>query len=89
VSHYQSLDESEGCSVDEGLRFLAENHAISPEDRALFDRLNIGESTTTIIPHDKVMVNKGETMRTEHIIHHVNSLSFFFLCISSEVETDS
>jgi len=53
---------------------IKENHAISPEDRALFDRLNIGESTTTIIPHDKVMVNKGETMRTEHIIHHVHHI---------------
>lgn len=48
---------------------------MSDEDRALFERLNIGAGTTTIIPHDKVVVNKGETMRTEHIIHHVRIAS--------------
>ena len=54
---------------------LSENHAMSDEDRALFDRLNIGAGTTTVIPHEKVVVNKGETMRTETIIHHVRPVS--------------
>ncbi|GAA6064310.1 hypothetical protein JCM10212_005047 [Sporobolomyces blumeae] len=53
---------------------IKENHAASAEEKALFDRLNIGPSTTTIIPHDKVVVDKGETMRTEHIIHHVHHI---------------
>ncbi|GAA5951346.1 hypothetical protein JCM3765_002450 [Sporobolomyces pararoseus] len=53
---------------------IKENHAMSDEDRALFDRLNIGAGTTTIIPHEKVVVNKGETMRTETIIHHVHHI---------------
>ncbi|GAA6020179.1 hypothetical protein JCM11491_005557 [Sporobolomyces phaffii] len=53
---------------------IKENHAMSAEDRALFERLNIGAGTTTIIPHDKVVVNKGETMRTETIIHHVHHI---------------
>jgi len=57
--------------TDEEFEF-AENHAMSDEDRALFERLNIGAGTTTIIPHDKVVVNKGETMRTETIVHHVH-----------------
>ncbi|GAA5991559.1 hypothetical protein JCM5350_002614 [Sporobolomyces pararoseus] len=53
---------------------IKENHAMSDEDRALFDRLNIGAGTTTVIPHEKVVVNKGETMRTETIIHHVHHI---------------
>lgn len=56
------------------LTYIKENHAASAEDRALFERLNIGPSTTTIIPHDKVVVDKGETMRSEHIIHHVHHI---------------
>ncbi|GAA5944171.1 uncharacterized protein JCM15063_000167 [Sporobolomyces koalae] len=53
---------------------IKENHAMSEEDRALFDRLNVGGGTTTIIPHEKVVINKGETMRTENIIHHVHHI---------------
>ncbi|GAA5887838.1 hypothetical protein JCM16303_007354 [Sporobolomyces ruberrimus] len=53
---------------------IKENHAMSAEDKALFERLNIGAGTTTIIPHEKVVVNKGETMRTETIIHHVHHI---------------
>jgi hypothetical protein len=72
--------------TDERFGF-AENHAMSDEDRALFERLNIGAGTTTIIPHDKVVVNKGETMRTETIIHHVHREFTRFILVTSATLT--
>ncbi|GAA5872423.1 hypothetical protein JCM1840_006059 [Sporobolomyces johnsonii] len=53
---------------------IEENHASTDEDCALLARLNVGPGTTTVIPHERVVVDKGETMVTEHIIHHVHHI---------------
>ncbi|GAA5978812.1 hypothetical protein JCM21900_002372, partial [Sporobolomyces salmonicolor] len=53
---------------------IEEKHASTDEDRALLARLNVGPGTTTVIPHERVVVDKGETMVTEHIIHHVHHI---------------
>ncbi|GAA5930185.1 hypothetical protein JCM1841_000487 [Sporobolomyces salmonicolor] len=56
---------------------IEEKHASTHEDRALLARLNVGPGTTTVIPHERVVVDKGETMVTEHIIHHVRPPPLF------------
>lgn len=51
---------------------VEESHANTAEEKALLARLNAQSiSTYTIVPHERVTVDKGETQVVENVIHHV------------------
>jgi hypothetical protein len=54
---------------------IEERHANSAEEEALLKRLNAQSiSTYTVVPHDRVKVDRGETVVTENVIHHYHTI---------------
>lgn len=54
---------------------VEERHANSAEEAALLARLNAQSiSTYTVVPHDRVKVDRGETHVTENVIHHYHTI---------------
>ncbi|BGP22472.1 hypothetical protein JCM10295v2_001351 [Rhodotorula toruloides] len=54
---------------------VEESHANTAEEKALLARLNAQSvSTYTIVPHERVTVDKGETQVVENVIHHVHTI---------------
>ncbi|GAA5847865.1 hypothetical protein JCM9279_006673 [Rhodotorula babjevae] len=54
---------------------VEEVHANTPDDRALLARLNAQSmSTYTVVPHQRVKVDKGETQVTENVVHHYHTI---------------
>ncbi|GAA5979856.1 hypothetical protein JCM11641_002721 [Rhodosporidiobolus odoratus] len=50
---------------------IEESHAATGADRALLARLNAqSASTYTVVPHERVRLDKGETQVHENVIHH-------------------
>ncbi|PRQ70041.1 hypothetical protein AAT19DRAFT_11694 [Rhodotorula toruloides] len=54
---------------------VEESHANTAEEKALLARLNAQSiSTYTIVPHERVTVDKGETQVVENVIHHYHTI---------------
>ncbi|GAA5854876.1 hypothetical protein JCM8547_004105 [Rhodosporidiobolus lusitaniae] len=54
---------------------ISESHAATDADRALLARLNAqSASTYSVVPHDRVRIDKGETKVTENVIHHYHTI---------------
>ncbi|GAA6055419.1 hypothetical protein JCM3770_006983 [Rhodotorula araucariae] len=54
---------------------VEETHANTADDRALLARLNAQSmSTYTVVPHERVRIDKGETQVTENVIHHYHTI---------------
>ncbi|GAA5911191.1 hypothetical protein JCM8208_005754 [Rhodotorula glutinis] len=54
---------------------VEEVHANTPDDRALLARLNAQSmSTYTVVPHQRVKVDRGETQVTENVVHHYHTI---------------
>ncbi|GAA5867778.1 hypothetical protein JCM3774_003408 [Rhodotorula dairenensis] len=54
---------------------VEERHANSAEEAALLARLNAQSiSTYTVVPHDRVKVDRGETHVTENVVHHYHTI---------------
>ncbi|BGP68000.1 hypothetical protein NBRC10513v2_001321 [Rhodotorula toruloides] len=57
---------------------VEESHANTAEEKALLARLNAQSiSTYTIVPHERVTVDKGETQVVENVIHHYRALASY------------
>ncbi|GAA5927442.1 hypothetical protein JCM10213_003471 [Rhodosporidiobolus nylandii] len=54
---------------------IEESHAATAADKALLARLNAqSASTYTIVPHERVRVDMGETQVTENVVHHYHTI---------------
>ncbi|GAA5903159.1 hypothetical protein JCM6882_006981 [Rhodosporidiobolus microsporus] len=54
---------------------VSESHASSPADAALLARLNAqSASTYTVVPHERVVIDKGETQVVQNVINHYHSI---------------
>ncbi|BGP45632.1 hypothetical protein JCM10450v2_001462 [Rhodotorula kratochvilovae] len=54
---------------------VEEVHANTADDRALLARLNAQSmSTYTVVPHERVRIDKGETQVTENVVHHYHTI---------------
>ncbi|GAA6003439.1 hypothetical protein JCM10207_000334 [Rhodosporidiobolus poonsookiae] len=50
---------------------IEESHAATAADKALLARLNAQTASTyTVVPHERVRVDKGETQVIENVVHH-------------------
>ncbi|GAA5836515.1 hypothetical protein JCM11251_007099 [Rhodosporidiobolus azoricus] len=54
---------------------IQENHAATPADAALLARLNAqSASTYTVVPHERVVIDKGETQVVQNVINHYHTI---------------
>ncbi|GAA6033351.1 hypothetical protein JCM8097_006706 [Rhodosporidiobolus ruineniae] len=74
--HVQPLIDERHLEVVHSFRevpvtHIQESHAATPADAALLARLNAqSASTYTVVPHERVRIDKGETQVVENVINH-------------------